>query len=1526
MPNFVTIFKHQYFYKIFMTKFIYSFIMLVALVFSGSIQAQDAARTFRGAKVAPTSKMFGREAVKASQAASGLKSKAKARKVPMKAGDGTTLYGEVVYSDLMTEDLSWGLYSFPAKENLTLTQVYKQKAISANGGGAYNNGKLYFTSYYDGGFGTIQYLYFCTLDLNTMQLDSKALPADTYTSICLDMTFDPISNELYAQAYTDDAATSEVETYTLSIMNVGTGRTTPIARLDRMSTIACDIAGNMYGVRYSDGMFCKIDKATAKVSPIGSTGISPKYMGSSTFDYETGKLYWVTENRSTEKSGLYEIDVKTGKASLISNFPNNEQITSLYLPQSTNVFNLPNPTVEANFAGSNTSGSVTITAPAVDKNGAAITGDVTLSTYIDGSLAFTDQVAPGKSATHDLTLTQGNHKAEAVASHASIGKSERVGVTFYVGIDGPGNVSNFTLKRNGDKAELTWEQPTAGEHGGPINPALVYYELYRQPGNVLVSDGVTGTSYTETIRDNQFRYYSYTLVGYYKGVKGASTTSNSVAFGEATEIPFSTGFDTQAQFDAFSVVNSNNDDGYWYWEKTQQMAVYKYNTFNKADDWLISPALKLEAAKSYKLRFKAASTSRLYPETLEVKLGTSTEAKDFNVTLVPATDIAQEAMQEFETTITVDTDGIYFVGFHAISAKGLYYLFLDDVSVDFGPNKAAPSVVTDAKATQGANGAKDITISFKTPAVTFGGSNLTELTAVNIYNGTTAVKEFANPAIGAELSFTDENPAAGKNTYSIVAVNTAGKSIPVEVEGWSGNDVPGVPTDVKLLATDTKTAVLSWTAPKYGANGGTMDASQLTYNIYDSSNKKVASAIKTTSFTVSDINSTDGQVSLAFEVEAVNAAGTGERANSNSQIFGEAYKNSFAESFAGGELHTKCWTKEVIDPSPFSNEFYGRYWGLKHTSKWDRGPVPAAQDGDNGYLIAYTDYINVESRYVSPKINMADVKNPVLSFWFYHYFNPDTENGYSHYNETMTPEIRVDGATDYVALSKPIHLMNGNGWYRYDILLSDYIGKKDFQIAFKAHNYLSYDMHIDNITISGVKDKDITVTGIDAPEKIAVGSTRQVAVTVRNNGAVAASNYQVQLLRDGNVVATQDADEALAFGAEKTFAFDVTPSIADAGNTYKYKAQVIYSGDEDDTNNASAEATVSIPGNGVPVVTDLKAVYADGKVNLSWSEPADSESHFANEGFETYEAFTISDFGKWGLYDGDKVATYEIANSGSETKTYDYPNAGSMMAFQVFNPSKIKLTSPLWQPYLGEQMAVCFDAASSVNNDWLVSPQVKGGSTVKLMARSVTDSYGLEKFFFKYSTTDADTANFVTLGKKAIVPAKWTEYEFKLPENAKYFAINCVSANSYALLIDDIRYESVEPISYQLKGFNVYRNGEKNNNAIVEEGEYTDANVDNGSTYSYNVTALYDHGESDYSNTVQVVCSGVEAIGANLPVVYASHGVIYVKDAAGKDVTVYNTTGQAVYEQQVENSAAISVADGVYIVKVGTAAVKVAVR
>ena len=57
----------------------------------------------------------------------------------------------------------------------------------------------------------------------------------------------------------------------------------------------------------------------------------------------------------------------------------------------------------------------------------------------------------------------------------------------------------------------------------------------------------------------------------------------------------------------------------------------------------------------------------------------------------------------------------------------------------------------------------------------------------------------------------------------------------------------------------------------------------------------------------------------------------------------------------------------------------------------------------------------------------------------------------------MTVETYIDG--EFKALTeKPILLINGNGWYRYDLSLKEAVGSKDFQIAFRTHNYISYDM------------------------------------------------------------------------------------------------------------------------------------------------------------------------------------------------------------------------------------------------------------------------------------------------------------------------------------------------------------------------------------------------------------------------------------------------------------------------------------
>ncbi len=60
-----------------------------------------------------------------------------------------------------------------------------------------------------------------------------------------------------------------------------------------------------------------------------------------------------------------------------------------------------------------------------------------------------------------------------------------------------------------------------------------------------------------------------------------------------------------------------------------------------------------------------------------------------------------------------------------------------------------------------------------------------------------------------------------------------------------------------------------------------------------------------------------------------------------------------------------------------------------------------------------------------------------------------------------------------------------------------------------------------------------------------------------------------------------------------------------------------------------------------------------------------------------------------------------------------------------------------------------------------------------------------------------------------------------------------------------------------LKGYNVYRNGEKINAELVTERSYYDKNVAEGD-YVYTITAVYGEGESKVSNTVKVtVCTSV---------------------------------------------------------------------
>lgn len=1446
--------------------------------------------------------------------------------VIMKAGDGTTIFGELVYSDLWNTDddavFEWGVWSFPAQANTTLTKHHVHSTIQANGGGAYHNGKLYFTSYYEGPE-SLWYLYFCVLDVNTWQMvEQIALPNDMYTSIGLDMTYDPVSKQLYSIAYVDETGMD----YTLSIMDIETGKAARVASIDRMSFIACNVTGEMYGVRYSDGMFCKVNKETGHLTEIGTTGIIPYMMASGTFDNQTGKLYWSTNEKYTEEGGLYEIDVNTGKATLITKYPNNEMFTCLYIPRVENEYRLSEVSdFTADFDQVST-GTISVTAPTTDINGATIEGNVTLVVYDNDKLLFSLPAAPGAKVTQTVTLEDGAHKLEAMAIHPTVGKSEKKEINIFIGTDGPAAVGNLTLSRDGATATLTWDTPSTGEHGGAIKPNLVYYNIYRMPDNKLVAEDVDGNSWSQTIETELYRNYYYEVVGYYKGVEGATAVSNKVAFGEPFAVPYSMTFDSMDDYMKCIIYNANKDDGYWGWYQQYQCAAYKYDTFNQADDYLLIPAVKFEAGQTYKLKFKARSYGGfLYPERMEVKMGRGQEITDLNVTLIEDQPYPHDKYQEYEAVIENITEtGAYFIAFHATTTRGEYWLYLDDVQVLNGPAAAAPGFAEDFTVTPAPNATLATKVTFTAPTKDFSGNSLSEITKITVYRDNTEIKSYGATTPGTVLTFDDNEAKQGFNTYKIVCSNSYGDGNPIEVQCWAGLDAPKAPTKPTHTTENGTHAIVTWVAPAEGVNGGSLDYSKLTYDVTRNDGVVVATGISETRFVDTTIDTAEGQKNVFYEITATNAAGTSAKAKTLFIIYGNPYVGEYHESFKNGAVETRPWVIEVVNES--LNPGAIPYWQV--VSKGEN-PVVSAQDGDNGLVTCTRNTPWAASRILSPKLQKGDMKNPVLSFWMHHYYNPDLENGWSTDQDIIQPEVLVDGK--YTNLTeKPLLLINGNGWYKYEILLNDFVADKVFQIAFCGTSGTGYNMHLDNIAVTSVLDNDMRIAEFVTCERLAVGTSRDITVTVRNQGAIQANGYKVVLYRNGEIFKEANGTKTLAFGEEESFSFPVSATILDAGSENKYMAEVIYNSDEDTANNKSEEKIIEVPAPQLPPVTDLNAVMNNGKVELSWSEPASpAANETIIEGFENFEAFTISDFNDWTLIDNDALETYGISNSSSESGIYEYPNACLQMAFMAFNPLKAGITNKLWTPFSGNQMAVAFASVGGQNNDWLISPRINGGQTVSFYAKTPSMWYGEEPFYFCYSETDSLYTSFKPLSDLEKVPyGSWVKYSYTLPEEATFFAINYVGYEQFALFIDDIEYESMTPMLLELQGFNVYCNNELITSSVVEDLAYTDdRQLEDGKSYTYKVSTIYDKGESALSNEVTIIgTSGIEDL-ESLHMIFAENNTLYIKNAEGKMVSVNAVNGINYYNGVIENNIkAIELPSGVYAVTIDGVTTKLVIK
>ncbi len=242
-----------------------------------------------------------------------------------------------------------------------------------------------------------------------------------------------------------------------------------------------------------------------------------------------------------------------------------------------------------------------------------------------------------------------------------------------------------------------------------------------------------------------------------------------------TTFPYSNGFDSNDDWNWWTVIDANSDN--FTWVLDNQQAVYNYNSSNtsiSANDWLITAPIHLVAGKTYKFYIDAKSRTTTWVERLEVKLASTNTAAALSagVDVIPAQDLN---FTEFETlkneNVTVSTTGDYYFGIHAISGANKWTLYVDDLLIDVEADPEHDLAVSNLSAPTTAGAGSTITV---TATVSNTGDYAENNYTVIFSDGTNdfSTQQGTSLAIGGSTTFTANYPTnanAGGQTVTFTA-------------------------------------------------------------------------------------------------------------------------------------------------------------------------------------------------------------------------------------------------------------------------------------------------------------------------------------------------------------------------------------------------------------------------------------------------------------------------------------------------------------------------------------------------------------------------------------------------------------------------------------------------------------------------------------------------------------------------------------------------------------------------------------
>lgn len=1283
-----------------------------------------------------------------------------------------------------------------------------------------------------------------------------------------------------------------------------------------------------------DGTAYRINPSSGALTKIGSTGIEPGDESQDLCaDPATGRLYWLTPE------AIYEVSTTTGAATKLTNMDGATVWAGAFIkPAEKEVVPSWVDNLTLDFDKDSLTGRVNFTMPTVDDSGKQLSGELEYQVWADETLAASGTSAPGATVSVNAAVAEsGMHSFRVIARKNSINGMESK-ITRFIGHDVPSAPTALTVANAGNLRNVTvsWNSVTEGVNGGWIDVDNIRYTLVRQPDNVTVASATSATSVTDT-SVAQMGYYTYTLTASDGQFTSSAAVTPSVLIGENDGIqpPWAYGFGA-AGLGLFSAVDGNSDGLTWAFDAANSVVWCRLSASTQADDWLMTPGISLEKGKFYPVTISISGSYYNELEILEVKCGSRPVPAAMTETALKATEFVGQ--RNFSFMFSPAEGGIQNFGLHVVSPAANGAVLITEFGVGAGIDGRSPSAVTLLSAKAADLGAMKATVSFTTPTLDFSGASLSGKADVIVTNLTTGATISAGLTAnsGQAVTVTDNNPAPGINEYSVVCANAYGAGPATKTKVWVGPDITAAPSEVRWTANSDGTVTVKWTACTKGEHGGYVDFNALEYIVYHRETEQILYRGKELTATLTPVIE-DRQEPLRFYVCGVNSANeAGTFCQSNYAPFGTPYQLPLEESFAGAGTGTTPWMLNYVSGN---NPWYA----LSYLTDVTLQPF----DNDGGMLV-YTPIGAGKSWIETPLVDMTASSKPVMKFWQY-MFNDYTA-------------VSVLGSSDSGNNWKKLHTVvydsSRPGWNLVTADLSPFAGKSNVILAIEGEASAAGPyVIVDNVTVGELADVDPMISAIDIPAKAQAGKTYTARVTVANNGGLTLKDYSI-VVSHNSVCATTVAGPSLAPDQKTTIEIEVPVSPNASGNM-AVEVAVVHTLDAEPDNNSLSAAT-SVTPSYLPKPGQL-TMTADSetatKVALSWGAPATVYNAPVFDDLESYESGSVGGIdvtydytartykigkttgaiGPYTLVDNDTMLTSSLIGLSH------IPHVNDGMACQLLDVAAYNLGGhSVLAPHSGNKF-FCFWQSMTPDNDfdlpnddWLILPELSADDkNIAFWAKSITDKYGLECFDIMVSSTGTALADFkifttvknVKAGYSTSADAGYTLYEFQLPASTRFAALRYNAAGTSGLLVDDITYTPVDSRrELTLIGYNVYRNDVLVNASPLQTTSFTDIITESGD-YRYNVTALFDLGESSYSNEVThsaVVQSDLDDVDiADAIEITAETGTIVIKAPEGLTAEVFTIDGRLLRRVTTLPVTRLPLSAGLYVVKVANTTAKI---